>query len=198
MRGAWWTCLWPGLPQLWMRGTWSGLALAVGFSLLLDGALVVSFAWTELVGPTLRTAAWTVLGACWLASVVAGCRWRWRQGAVPLEVREAGLFERARDEYLRGHWLDAETTLHELLARDPRDVDARLLLASLYRRTRRYDEAHRVLARLERLDGGEKWSDEIRRERALLATAQERLAEEHEQELPVADENENTTLHEAA
>ncbi|MBX3415224.1 MAG: tetratricopeptide repeat protein [Pirellulales bacterium] len=181
-----------------MRGTWSGLALAVGFSLLLDGALVVSYAWTELVSPAVRTTAWTVLGACYLASVVAGCRWRWRQSAASLEVREAGLFERARDDYLRGHWLDAETTLHELLARDPRDVDARLLLASLYRRTRRHDEAQRVLARLERLDGGEKWIDEIRRERALLALAQERMAVENEAETPVADENENISLHEAA
>jgi hypothetical protein len=196
MRAAWWTCLWPGLPQLWMRGTWSGLALAVGFSLLLDGALVVSFAWTELLPSAVRTAAWTVLGACWLASVVAGCRWWWRQGAAAQDVRESGLFERARDEYLRGHWLDAETTLHELLARDPRDVDARLMLASLYRRTRREDEAHRTLARLERLEGADKWYDEIRRERTLLAEQHERRAEETDRQ---PDEEDSTTpLHEAA
>lgn len=195
MRGAWWTCLWPGLPQLWARGTWSGLALAVGFSLLLDGALVVSFAWTEFASAAVRTAVWTVLGACWLASVVAGCRWWWRQGAAAQDVREAGLFERARDDYLRGHWLDAETTLHELLARDARDVDARLMLASLYRRTRRHDEAQRTLARLERLDGAEKWHDEIRRERALLAEAREPTEDTAQEPY----ENESTAaIHEAA
>jgi len=172
MRGAWWTtCLYPGLPQLWWRGAWSGLALAIGFSLLLNGALAVSWTWPELVSPTVRNAAWVAVGASWLASCWAGSRWLWRTGAAAQANAEAGFYEQARDAYLRGHWLDAEGTLHDLLTRDPSDVDGRLLLASLYRRTRRRDEAQRALARLERVDGAEKWHDEIRRERQLLADA---------------------------
>ena len=46
------TYLWPGLPQLWFEGAWSGLALAVGFGLLVNFLLVASLIWVELIAPT--------------------------------------------------------------------------------------------------------------------------------------------------
>ena len=44
-------------------------------------------------------------------------------------------------EYLRGNWLEAESLLQRLIRESARDFDVHLLLATLYRRTRRYDEA---------------------------------------------------------
>ena len=61
------------------------------------------------------------------------------------------LFREALSEYLQGSWFEAETILGRLLHLYPRDVEARLLLATLLRHTRRYQEALDQLDRLERL-----------------------------------------------
>ena len=58
----------------------------------------------------------------------------------------------------------AEVTLRRLLRADSQDVDSRLMLATLLRRTGRLDEARRELARLEQLEGSEKWQLEIEQE----------------------------------
>ena len=42
------------------------------------------------------------------------------------------------------------------------------MLATLYRRTGRYDEASKQLDRLERLDNASKWRGEIQQERSAL------------------------------
>ena len=61
--------------------------------------------------------------------------------------------------------------MEDLLRREQRDVDARLMLATLMRHTARADEAMKQLDLLASLDGAEKWELEIRRERELLAAA---------------------------
>jgi hypothetical protein len=58
--------------------------------------------------------------------------------------------------------------LDRLLRRNARDVDARLLSATLLRRTGRTAEARRSLDEMERWAGVEKWRSEIRREREYL------------------------------
>ena len=59
-----------------------------------------------------------------------------------------------------------------LLQRHPRDVEARLLLATLLRHARRYPEALDQLDRLERLNDAAKWTLEIETERRHLAAGQ--------------------------
>jgi thioredoxin-like negative regulator of GroEL len=88
-----------------------------------------------------------------------------------VRVDDRGLFIAAQGEYLKGHWFEAENLLQEMLVRSPADVDAHLLLATLYRHTRRIDEAHERLRLMERLDGVERWQSEIGVERRLLARA---------------------------
>jgi hypothetical protein len=163
-------CLWPGLPRLWLRGDWSSLAFACGFGVALNLGLVSSFIWPELLPSPFVISGWLVLGAVWLASAV---RTFW---SLPFlcnsgQVDDQGLFIAAQGEYLRGHWFEAENLLHELLGRSPADVDAHLLLATLYRHTRRIDEAHERLRLMERLDGVERWRSEISVERQLLKRA---------------------------
>jgi predicted Zn-dependent protease len=80
----------------------------------------------------------------------------------------AGLFQRAQAEYLKGSWYEAEAVLEQLLRIRADDAEARLMLATLLRHTRRIDEAGQQLRILERLDAAGPWMVEIRRERLML------------------------------
>ena len=160
------TCFWPGLPRLWCRGEWPSLAAAVAFGGALNLVLVSSFVWPELLPSSLVLAGWLlVLAACSISALRA-------YRSLPellcvAGVDDRGLFIRAQGEYLKGHWYEAESSLQQLLSRSPHDVDAGLMLATLYRHTRRYDEALAWLERLDRLEAAERWQWEIARERQL-------------------------------
>jgi hypothetical protein len=167
----WSTCLWPGLAPLWLRGQWSALALAAGFSLLFNAALAVSLVWTELVSPTVRGAIWLAIAAIWTTSLVVSARWLAQERRRERLDRGQDLLPRIQGEYLQGHWIEAETGLLDLLTVRPRDAEARLLLATLYRHTGRVLEAVRELGHLERLDTALQWQWEIARERERLRDA---------------------------
>jgi hypothetical protein len=177
------TCLWPGLPQLWIAGSYSGLALAIGFALLVDLVLVSTLAWTELLSETLAIAAWGGVIAFWLVSAWISLRWL-LQGPATAKNADEDLFREAQANYLQANWFDVEVTLGRLLERQPRDVEARLLLTTLYRHTGRFDEAEAQLRVLEKLDGAVKWQMEIRQERALVADAREEPSEKTGDQLP--------------
>jgi hypothetical protein len=165
-RSPWAACLWPGLPQLW-RGDGSGLLVAFGFALLLDVLLLASLVWTDLVGPHVRTGAWIVVGCAWIVSAAA----TWKASRRVLDENfsaDGDLFPDAISEYLQGNWVPAERLLNTLVRKNPRDVDARLMLATLWRHTGRFDEAREALASLRRLEEAQKWQLEIRRESQLL------------------------------
>jgi tetratricopeptide (TPR) repeat protein len=172
-----WTILWPGLARLWLRGQWGGLATALLFTGMVNGLLVTTFLWPRVIG-TAHTAlvfnivGWFTVLCFWGASVWT--TWtllpRWQPGA---DARgDDSLFLRAQTEYLKGHWYEAEKLLEQMLQASPRDADAHLMLSTLYRHTRRYDEARRGLEVLERLAGGAKWLFEIHEERRRLAHAE--------------------------
>ncbi|MCH8921922.1 MAG: tetratricopeptide repeat protein [Planctomycetes bacterium] len=179
-------CIWPGLPQLWWRGSPWALGIAVGFAVLLNFVIVASFAWTEWAGPQAVTAGWIVLAATWVAGVV----FSWRRGdhreidhaqsnrsshdkTSTQDTEADDLFRQARDNYLSGNWYEAEETLVRLLQRSTNDVDARLMLATLMRHTGRYDDASGQLKQLQRLEAAGKWQLEIRREWEYLAREQQ-------------------------
>ena len=167
------SCLWPGLPRLWLRGEWSALAAAIAFGAALNLVLVSSFVWPELLPSSLVVVGWLLVsGACCLSAIRS-----YRVLPVLLHttrVDDRGLFLRAQGEYLQGHWFEAETTLQQLLRHAPRDAEAQLLLATLYRHTGRAADAQERLRRLELLDGAQRWEWEIARERQLIATASAR------------------------
>lgn len=168
------TYLWPGLPQIWKRGAWSALALAVGFALLVNAALVVSFLWSELLPHGARTILWVVVGLIWSGSAVTACFRNSQERTIRAEQDRIinDPYPEALDHYLKGNWFEAECVLGELLRRNPRDLEAGLLLATLLRHTGRFDEAAGQLERLGRFEGCEKWELEIGRERRLLDEAQ--------------------------
>lgn len=169
MRWNWAFCLWPGLPQLWQRGAWSGVAVAAGFALGLNLALLCTLVWTEWLGVAALRWLWLTLGLLWGGTTLFSLWSGLPDPYAPLPEAEQDLFPLALNEYLRGNWFAAETSLARLLEADPGDVDARLLLASVLRRAGRGDAARRELERLERFDRAAKWRLEIERERRVLA-----------------------------
>jgi predicted Zn-dependent protease len=114
--------------------------------------------------------AWIVVVWFWVAGSRAG-------GALAVAVARAGipgdaesltLFRQAQLAYLKGHWIEAESQLRELLARTPGDVEAWLLLASVQRRTKRPAEARQSLTKLAELSGSAAWAEEVQRELAKI------------------------------
>jgi hypothetical protein len=175
-RTPWTTCLWPGLPQLWSYGSWSGLVLAFGMAVLLNVLLLVSFGWSELIGQNLRSILWACFGLFWVAAAgwsVGSCR---RRAAACKVDPQRDPFSNALDYYLKGDYYQTEQALDKLLQKNDRDVDARLMLATLMRHTGRLDEAHQQIEILTRFEGSQKWQMEIEEERGLLAEAKMREA----------------------
>lgn len=171
-RMPWATYLWPGLPQLWFSGFWSGLVLATGFAVLLNLMLLASFVWAELLNPLDLRLGWLAIGALWGCSAIMSV-WFGRRGLVSRGATSAEvLFREAMSEYLLGSWFEAESILSRLLHLHPRDVEGRLLLATLLRHTRRYEEAVDQLNRLELLRDANPWAQEIAAERRWIAEGQ--------------------------
>jgi hypothetical protein len=76
MRFTWWIAsLWPGCWHAWQLGQWRGLALAVAFAAMVNGALITTFIWTEWFGtgfPPLVSASigWLLVLGLWSAGLV--------------------------------------------------------------------------------------------------------------------------------
>lgn len=170
VRMPWTTYLWPGLPRLWYGGLWSGLLLAVGFAALTNALLLATFVWVELLSPRYLQFAWLGTGAVWIGSAALSA---WFGQGVPRRATSAeAMFRGALREYLKGNWFEAQRILGRLLHLHPRDVEARLMLATLMRHTERHEEALEHLSRLELLRDAGKWAAEIEAEKRWIADAQ--------------------------
>jgi hypothetical protein len=175
-RMRWTVCLWPGLPQLWMFGSWSGLAVALGTAIVLDLLLLVSFGWSELIGLGVRSAMWVAFGVFWIVAAGWSRKQCLRQTAEQAPDSQQDAFAEALDYYLKGDSYQAEHLLEGLLQRSLRDLEARLMLATLLRHEGRFDEAVEQLDTLSRFEGADKWELEMRREREFLAGAKKQKA----------------------
>lgn len=163
--------VWPGLPHIWTRGSWSALGMAVIAAALLNVLIVGTFGWSELIVPDLRNLLWVSLAIVWGGAAIASAVKLRRQVAAGDGGSSADLFNQAVDLYLKGDYYQTERLLYKLLGKDARDLDARLLLATLLRHTGRIEEASKQLDQLLCFDGSEKWELEIKRELELLAEA---------------------------
>jgi tetratricopeptide (TPR) repeat protein len=168
-RARWAIYLWPGLPQAWLRGSWSGLVLALAAAGLVNLALLGSFGWSELIPPGWLGGLWLTLAAAWAAAAAVSFVDIRRRVSRQQAASAADDFERAQDYYLKGDWFQAQRLLGDLLRLAPGDPDARLMLATLMRHTGRLDEAAAQLDLLAQSEGARKWEWEIQRERELLA-----------------------------
>ena len=160
----WILCLWPGLPGLWLRGKLSALVLAAVFAGLLQGMILTSFAWPGSVTPAARTLGWLTTGCVWLVATVMSVRKLPSRDDLREDQGADTLFREAQTEYLNRNWYQAQVLLEQLLERDRQDVDAGLMLASLYRHVDRIQQSREQLRRLQRSAASAKWEWEIHRE----------------------------------
>ena len=177
---------WPGLPQLWVRGSWVGLAVAVGFTALVNVLILATCVFSEWIPPE------QLLGGYGLVAL-AGVNGWWqsrRHTSIELSSTENGdesatgasavgltsqpseeLYREAQQVYLQGDWVAAEQLLLKLLKLNDRDAEARLMLATLWRHQGRHLEANRQLDKLSRLEAADPWQNEIAVERQENAAA---------------------------
>ena len=170
-RMRWAAYLWPGLPQLSAHGRWGALVLAVAAAILLNLAILGTFAWSELLGGGVRITIWLFSGGIWIVAAL----WSMAEHRRPQPANPDGpdnTFEAALDHYLRGNWFETERALVSLLHYNESDVEARLMLATLLRHRHRFDEAADHLEQLQRREDTWRWEWEICRERQRLAEAQ--------------------------
>lgn len=167
------TLVWPGLPWLWLRGSLSGLVLALAFAVSADVAILGTFIWPGLFELRLTLGLWAAVAAIWLASTVSAAATFPPPLARPRRDEADALFAKARDSYLARDWMQAESRIRELLRIAPTDGEAQLLHATLLRRTGRAAEAHKALEKLARSDSGTPWQHEIAAELARLDAAGE-------------------------
>jgi hypothetical protein len=142
--------------QAWLGGRTLGLLVAASFAMTLNFAVLASLGLFagNLQGRSLAiliAVAWTLCLAVWALGLV----WARRNPSATSGVDGASAdseaddrFREAQHEYLKGHWIEAETLVSQLLRNRPQDVEARILLAAIQRRTARPEEAKRLLAGL--------------------------------------------------
>jgi hypothetical protein len=151
------------------------LALALGAAVVFDVLLLVSFGWSELIGPTWRIILWAGFLAAWAVTVGWSARQCRLLTAVEHLQPEEDPFAKALEYYLKGDYYQTEQVLKSVLRRNIRDIDARLLLATALRRDKRFEEAERQLDALVKFEDAGRWESEIQDERDFLARAKAEL-----------------------
>ncbi len=182
-----WKCCWPGLLSLWQKGDVRGLLGAVAFSVLLNLAMLSTMVWPQLLGSKIPQGLCLVVAAIWIGSTWYQVRSVRLSETTSRETadNDDALFIQAQTEYLKGNWEEAEWLLRQRLATSHRDIEARLMLATLYRHQGHRQLAQEQLQILKRFDQAADWVAEIDCETAWLeseSVSNDRPAEANESE----------------
>ena len=170
------TYLWPGLLRLWYYGDLKALGTATAFAVLLNLVVLVSFVRPDNPWNSWCGFGWAAVVAFWVLGVWRAVRFSAAREKLQAPRNPQDLFIQAQAEYLRGHWVEAQSLLEQLIRQNPLDIESRLLLSSVFRRSRRIDLSRRQLRRLRELGEAAPWRFEIERELALLDQVSERVA----------------------
>jgi len=163
---------WPGARGIFRFGRWSFLAIAMTFSILTCAILLVHFHWTEVFSREVQKLSWFVYFISWVALATKASRLEKRilKNECP-PASEKDILHDAQLHYLQGNWFETECCLNMLLKRNPRDVNAMLMLATLYRHNKRLEEAVPMVKNLDLLEESALWKFEIRAEKKKLRQA---------------------------
>jgi hypothetical protein len=174
------TCLWPGLSELWWRGRLSALPLAIGFAIGMNSLLVLKYLYPTWLDPMLVRSAWWVGVAAWIFWTIKAVR------ELPALLRprmvadQPDRFVEAHMAYMRADWESAEPLLLGILAIEPRDPPALLLLSGLYRHTNRLQHAAVLIDEIRRLEIADAWQIEIDAEASRIHREGESSSEDEE------------------
>ncbi len=170
--------------------------MAVGFTALANVLLLATLVFDAWLPSRMLLAGYSVLAVVWLA-----VRWQRRaeRQALCLDGTEDKatdeeatdqppaerdlLFREAQGHYLSNDWVATEQVLLKLLKQDARDVESRLMLATLWRHQGRGAEALRQLDRLDRLEAAETWQHEIAAERSAIDQVNDETNDETNDEI---------------
>lgn len=186
------TCLWPGLPEIWWRGKLSALPSAIGFAVAINLLLISRYIYPELLPSSLVSMAFWLGCIAWIFYVVRSIRELPALLAPRTIAEEPDRFAEARDAYLAGEWEAAEKLLTSVLAIEPRDPPALLMLTGVYRHTDRLEGAEMLLEEISRLEVADTWWLEVNAEARRLQRAIQQANEEKEEQ--PADLTEETRL----
>jgi len=191
--------LWPGLPQVLQQGDMRWLPAAITAGIALSTMIVATFGWTEWLDRSTKAVVWGAGIVCWItACYISSLRLRRQKFRAESPDRDLQFVD-AQQYYLGANWHEAEQVLGDLLQSDPRDVESRLLLATLLRRTDRESESLEQLDILERIEAAAEWRMEIDQERRLAGgvvetpnTTDETNINADDEELSAYDDNEDS------
>ena len=165
-------CLWPGAGGVFRQGGWAFLAIALIFGFVLCSVVMLNFYWSELLTGNLRWGTYVMLVVLWLVLSNKSSRLEKQCRCMRLPPpADKDAMPDAQQHYLQGNWFEAECCLNMLLKKNPRDIEAMLMLTTLYRHKERYDEAENLLRELDRLEDAILWKFEIRSEKRKLIAA---------------------------
>ena len=181
---------------MYRQGRWSFLTIALLFGFVLCGMVAANFYWSELSTGMLRWGTYVTLGVFWLALSSQSTRLEKHCNTLRLPPPPAkDMIPDAQQHYLQGNWFEAECCLNILIQKNPWDIEAMLMLATLYRHKERYDESDNLLRELERLEDSARWKNEIRMEKRKLiaANAKTRVEVKGKREVKSPDHSPLTT-----
>jgi thioredoxin-like negative regulator of GroEL len=177
---------------MWWRGRLAGLPAAVCFALAFNLFLVARYLYPQWIAGGLVSLGFWVGSLVWIFCVVRSIR------ELPTLIRPRAVseqpdrFPEARTAYLRGAWAEAEGLLTDVLAIEPRDPPALLLLTGVYRHTGRLEAASILLREIRRLEIADHWWLELDAESRRLEQAVKQVVPESENdESPGSDPGES-------
>jgi thioredoxin-like negative regulator of GroEL len=165
------TCLWPGLAELWWRGRLSALPAAIAFTCAFNLWLVTRYLYPEWIAGGLVSMAFWIGIVVWLFSTVRSVRELPALITPRIVSEQPDRFPEAREAYLGQQWSEAEGLLVDVLAIEPRDPPALLLLTGVYRHTGRLEAAEVLLEEIARLEVADGWWLEVEAEARRLKRA---------------------------
>lgn len=158
------TCLWPGLTEIWWLGRLTALPYAIAFMLILNIYLVICFVYPDWLPSSVEGLIFWVGLPTWLLFCLHDFKAFPELSPKHDSPDTADLYNRALAHTLRKHHAEAEGLLTDMLAIEPRDPPALLLLAGLYRDTDRLEASNLLLHEMRRLEVADRWWLEIEAE----------------------------------
>lgn len=175
------TCLWPGLAELWWRGRLSALPVAIGFMVAVNVILVTRYIYPSWLPAGLVSMAFWVGLLAWAFAAVRSIRELPGLVAPRSISDQPDRFPEAHQAFLNADYAAAEKWLAGVLAIEPRDPPALLLLVAVYRLTGRLESAEILLSEIRRLEVADRWHLEVTAETRRLERATQRAVEKAEE-----------------